>query len=523
MSVFNYIETPNPNLICCICHAPFTSPVTTRTCFHTFCQDCILQALSHAAICPIDRTPLRVEGIGRAGGIIESLVDELLVSCPHLDTGCTVTTQRQLMAHHLMEECMFAEVECPVLGCGQRVTRNRMGRHGKETHHDDRLQEREEEERKNARASKNEKEDNSSGSEPLKSIQNEEPNKVTLLTEHNILLLHRVASLEGTVRELKREMEAVRSVLGPWLRVSQAQSTFQIHQRHQSLSSASGIPGSIDLSVPHTPLESNSALQIAPPTSTSHGILQQAHSRSRSIPGPSMTTPSSELPTGMQPSSASGSGSPQRSTSTNGSPEYFLERESEQRVVPQPSHRQLENEAPQTRHDDVFFASSFPDFHQDDMHGPGDPHYLNTGESSSNLNHNNNATRRTGAFSTLESALADLEAARQRTELRVTNIETSTGRTEMSLSSLANENLRMGEELMGLRAGVHGLRMQMGNLLMERDRERGGVVSGLGGMAMGGMPVPIPLMMPGRGPGINSMSGEPLDQSHRFGLSITKL
>ena len=55
--------------------APFNEPVTTRTCFHTFCQECILQALSVSNHCPIDRSPLSVELLGQADPIVRHVRD----------------------------------------------------------------------------------------------------------------------------------------------------------------------------------------------------------------------------------------------------------------------------------------------------------------------------------------------------------------------------------------------------------------------------------------------------------------
>lgn len=54
----------------CDFRTPFNEPVTTRTCFHTFCQECILQALSVSNHCPIDRSPLSVELLGQADPIV---------------------------------------------------------------------------------------------------------------------------------------------------------------------------------------------------------------------------------------------------------------------------------------------------------------------------------------------------------------------------------------------------------------------------------------------------------------------
>jgi len=42
--------------------------------------------------------------------------------------------------------------------------------------------------------------------------------RVTLLTEQNVMLRHRVDVLEGTVQTLRREMNVAKNVLGPWFR-----------------------------------------------------------------------------------------------------------------------------------------------------------------------------------------------------------------------------------------------------------------------------------------------------------------
>lgn len=124
--VFNYVGTPNSNLICCICRAPFVRPVTTQTCAHTFCYECIVQALEHSPHCPVDRRSVKIEDLVDAGGIVRAvsfvavavrrfdyfllqLVDELIVECPHKMEGCETACQRQMMPLHLKEECLFKE------------------------------------------------------------------------------------------------------------------------------------------------------------------------------------------------------------------------------------------------------------------------------------------------------------------------------------------------------------------------------------------------------------------------------
>ncbi|KAH9060365.1 hypothetical protein EDB83DRAFT_2224298 [Lactarius deliciosus] len=53
-----YVDPPNSNLVCCICRMPFVEPTTSRTCAHSFCNDCIRPALQASPHCPIDRSPL---------------------------------------------------------------------------------------------------------------------------------------------------------------------------------------------------------------------------------------------------------------------------------------------------------------------------------------------------------------------------------------------------------------------------------------------------------------------------------
>ncbi|KAF7361770.1 TRAF-type zinc finger protein [Mycena venus] len=121
--LFNYVVEPNSNLLCCICRMPFVEPVTTRTCSHTFCRDCIIQSISHARQCPIDRSALSVDDLLPANSIIRSLVDELIVECIHHSSGCTHTCQRQLLTAHVMDVCPFSRVPCPKGECTEHLAR----------------------------------------------------------------------------------------------------------------------------------------------------------------------------------------------------------------------------------------------------------------------------------------------------------------------------------------------------------------------------------------------------------------
>ena len=43
---------------CAICQFALVDPVTTSTCKHTFCRDCITRAITVNPRCPIDRSAL---------------------------------------------------------------------------------------------------------------------------------------------------------------------------------------------------------------------------------------------------------------------------------------------------------------------------------------------------------------------------------------------------------------------------------------------------------------------------------
>ncbi|KAJ6587069.1 hypothetical protein DFH09DRAFT_1028156 [Mycena vulgaris] len=121
--LFTYVAETNSNLLCCICRMPFIQPVTTRTCSHTFCRDCIVQAISHVRQCPVDRSALSVDDLLPANSIIRSLVDELIVECIHRPSGCTHTCQRQLLTTHIKDTCPCSRVGCPKGECDQILAR----------------------------------------------------------------------------------------------------------------------------------------------------------------------------------------------------------------------------------------------------------------------------------------------------------------------------------------------------------------------------------------------------------------
>ncbi|KAK2464218.1 hypothetical protein APHAL10511_003675 [Amanita phalloides] len=239
MSVYCYVDAPNSNLTCCICRNPFVEPTKTKTCAHTFCYECILDALLHAPQCPIDRSPLSVKELGPADSIVRALVDELLVECIHREQGCDHACQRQLLPAHLREDCAYSEVPCQEEGCTEQVLRRDMDSHMRIKH----------EEKAPDAICVGAEHDVNSPSTRLNCPQSQngcpfttnEPDILSAhletcgyegikgyfgvcagrrasLVEQNMLLRHRVSALETSVQILRREMEIVKQALGPWFR-----------------------------------------------------------------------------------------------------------------------------------------------------------------------------------------------------------------------------------------------------------------------------------------------------------------
>ncbi|KAH9997668.1 hypothetical protein BJV77DRAFT_983876 [Russula vinacea] len=96
-----YADTPNSNLLCCICRMPFVDPTTSRTCAHSFCRDCIGPAL-------------------QANPIVRHMVDELAVECLNREAGCQFTCQRQLLAVHLRMTASSLRNSAPIPSVRER-------------------------------------------------------------------------------------------------------------------------------------------------------------------------------------------------------------------------------------------------------------------------------------------------------------------------------------------------------------------------------------------------------------------
>ncbi|EMD37824.1 hypothetical protein CERSUDRAFT_105713 [Gelatoporia subvermispora B] len=215
MSAYNYVENPNVNLVCCICRAPFFDPHTTRSCCHTFCYDCIARAISVSRQCPIDRLPLSLHDLTPADPVIRNLVEELIVECPYREAGCSYTCQRLLLPAHLKDVCEFAEVLCTHEQCCALVARKDLVDHWQTHRSRTHKPLTADVEQKDARP----READSEYTTTLEaSVQTVAAPEDTLATE-NAMLRMRLSALEGVVHSLHRQMQAVQRALGPWYRL----------------------------------------------------------------------------------------------------------------------------------------------------------------------------------------------------------------------------------------------------------------------------------------------------------------
>lgn len=115
----DYVNTPDQNLMCPICRVPFVDPVTIY-CDHTFCRDCITQALAITEKCPMDRYPIsRNDPLRPTNRIIVQQVNDLMISCP----SCETHLQRSKLHNHLNVHCKEVEIACMDPDCRELIKR----------------------------------------------------------------------------------------------------------------------------------------------------------------------------------------------------------------------------------------------------------------------------------------------------------------------------------------------------------------------------------------------------------------
>ncbi|KAJ7076346.1 hypothetical protein B0H15DRAFT_893387 [Mycena belliarum] len=455
--LFNYVADPNSNLLCCICRMPFVQPVSTRTCSHTFCSDCIIQAISHARQCPVDRSPLSVDDLLPANSIIRSLVDELIVECVHRTSGCTHTCQRQQLHSHLKDTCPYSRVDCPKGECGERLARKDAAAHqcvhkfvlcdscgvniqldqlenhtsecadtvvtcdscALELHRFDWVS------HKNACPAAiiscpqapngcgwtGPREGLASSHIPfcpfeaIKGFFALNTTKFERIAEENLVLRHKVDTLESTVHTMKRELQSVKTALGPWYRPDGA----------------------------------------------------YAYSR-----------PSADLPPDLQPASASSSMTRRYSQAGDAPPTRPMATPFDHAPRQDVYAAYFPSEAPEEPYPPAAFdlaarrrtlpAGWEPHFGNLSPNAPAPAPAHAHGRPAAQL-----AVAPLNLSTTLEGALAGMRES----VVALGGAVDSLGRRNDI--ALTNEALRLNEEVMSLRANVHGLRMQARLIMMDRN------------------------------------------------------
>ncbi|KAF9010560.1 hypothetical protein BDQ17DRAFT_1346441 [Cyathus striatus] len=412
MSLYTYVDPPNTNLICCICRAPFTDPITARTCSHTFCHDCILQALIHAPQCPVDRSLLSTDDLAPANPIVRCLVDELAIECIHRSEGCSHTCQRQLLAVHLREECPHAEVKCPQEGCNVFTKRMDMEVHTKMHNEEDGIEAQEQE---------CVDVENNDTTRESKGVQTSSPSsppshesRISLLTEQNILL---------------PGLSCIKASMGPWYPAGGSGAGYRPE------GTSSDVPPPASSNELPTRLQPSTASTSAAAASYFHYVAEDAPHLQNSIPS---REPYNYARDAIGP--------------------YF------------PS----DNDEQQQQYHHLHYGHQHP---FSNMTRPVMGHHPSS--SSIDAGHSGGAFTRPISASiaplnlggTLEGTLNGL---RESMVTLAAGVDSLGRRSEIALT---NETLRLGEEVMSLRAGLHGLRMQVHAMMMDRNV----VITGRGG------------------------------------------
>ncbi|KAF2686584.1 hypothetical protein K458DRAFT_297784 [Lentithecium fluviatile CBS 122367] len=131
LSLLQYVSKPDSNLMCLICHCPFSDPLQLE-CEHIFCGDCLhtweAQQAQQAQQrnreladrkCPTCRT--KYTGTRAVPKIIASMLDELVVNCPHTRAGCKWVDQRSNVKDHVMLYCEYTPVACSSFDCRHHI------------------------------------------------------------------------------------------------------------------------------------------------------------------------------------------------------------------------------------------------------------------------------------------------------------------------------------------------------------------------------------------------------------------
>ncbi|KAL1918510.1 uncharacterized protein VTP21DRAFT_3170 [Calcarisporiella thermophila] len=113
---YEFVYPPPHSLYCPVCHDLLKDPLITQGCSHSYCANCIFQAVEVENFCPLCRARINVADL-HPNLALAAVIQELEVYCPFKKSGCTSTLKLDEMKHHT-GVCDFAPTECPFAGYG---------------------------------------------------------------------------------------------------------------------------------------------------------------------------------------------------------------------------------------------------------------------------------------------------------------------------------------------------------------------------------------------------------------------
>jgi uncharacterized protein (UPF0212 family) len=105
-----FVTEPMASLYCPICQELFTQPVLTQACGHSFCSNCIRQALTIDAHCPMCRKQASSSHL-LPNLILNTIIRELKVYCPNRQYGCQEMPSLESVDRHV-KDCGWVPTEC---------------------------------------------------------------------------------------------------------------------------------------------------------------------------------------------------------------------------------------------------------------------------------------------------------------------------------------------------------------------------------------------------------------------------
>ncbi|KAJ3601532.1 hypothetical protein NHX12_032500 [Muraenolepis orangiensis] len=130
--VEQFVNTPEYDLICTICHGVLRCPVRAA-CHHIFCKRCILQWLKRQETCPCCRKAVNQNRIFVMFKLSKS-IGHMKIKCRNEILGCPETFPLAEQYRHSLR-CAHELVPCPHQGCRAQLLRRDLEAHGGHCEH----------------------------------------------------------------------------------------------------------------------------------------------------------------------------------------------------------------------------------------------------------------------------------------------------------------------------------------------------------------------------------------------------